>query len=239
MVIDKSLHLSLTKEDIDYLLNSKEIAKWNKYFKVMSNVIKIVIGAGGGIIGLLAYLQLVAPVVLSLGGISFGAIFALDLLGDVSSKNKKKKCDDVLERVKLIAQHHCPERLIDGATFKVVRSNNVVSNLENYSFEHQMIHPTGEKTVAKVDRDDLQIGTISTQFIISDKNGDIGAIEEKQINDLERMPTKDGSSESVVSRFIYNWVPSNEIRTPYEDADNVDKSNEKGKLKARKPNNEK
>lgn len=239
MELDKSLHFSLTKGDIEYLLNRKSFTKNAKNWNVISNVTKIVFGAVLGVILVLSQLGLVAPMVLSLGGVLFGTIFAVGLSGELLSKNNKKKSDEVLERVKLIAQQHCPERLIDGATFKVVRSNNVENNLKNYSFEQRIIHPSGEKTVDEVERNDLQIGTISTQFIISDKNGVIGAIEEVQNNDIERRPTKDGSSESVVSTFTYKWVPSNEIRTPYEDADKVDKSNSKGKPKAKKPNNKK
>lgn len=234
MGFDKSLHLSLTKKDIDYLLNKKKITKKEKNWNIISNITKIVFGAGLGVAGVLGHMEMLAlldlvPLVFSFGGFMVSIWFV-----EREAEYRKMNCDAVFERIKLIAQQHCPERLIDGATFKVVRSNNVENNLKNYSFEQQIIHPSGEKTVDEVERNDLQIGTISTQFIISDKNGVIGAIEEIQTNDVERKPTKDGFSESVVSTFTYKWVPTSEIRTPYEDADNVDRSKSKGKLKAKK-----
>ena len=237
MEFDKSLHLSLTKKDIDYLLNKKEITKKAIIWNVVFNVIKIVIGACLGVVGVLGHMGMLA--LLDLVPLVSGFVaFMLPFLAlEISSKDNKKFCDAVLERIKLIAQQHCPERLIDGATFKVVRSSNVKNNLNNYTFEQQVIHSTGDKLVDKVVREDLQIGTISTQFVISDKTGVIGAIEEVQTNDIERTPTYNGSCESVVSTYCYKWVPTSEIRTPYEDADIADKFKPKGKSKARKPNN--
>ena len=120
--------------------------------------------------------------------------------------------------------------MINGQTFKVVRSNNVESNLKNYSFEQQIIHPTGDKTIDKVVREDLQTGTVSKQYVISDMvDGEecvIGAIEEIKTNDIERKPTEKGSEEKVVSSYTYKWVKQNEIR-PYD----VDKCNTKSRKK--------
>lgn len=216
--------LSLNKIDMYYLMNRRKIEKDAKVFNILSNVTKLVVGAGLSAIGILGHLELLTPMILGLSGASLGLLGISIMLGNAQSKNDKKKCDEVLERVKLIAQHQCPERLIDGPTLKLVRSDNVQSDLKNYSFEQQIIHPSGNKTIDKVEREDLQTGSISKQYVISDSEGIIGAIEETKTSDIERRPTDTGSEECVVSTYGYKWVPTSEIR-PYD----VEKCNTKSK----------
>lgn len=219
-------NLSLTKKDMYYLMNKKKIEKNAKIFNILSSVSKFVVGAGLGVVGVLSQVGLVTPMILALGGTSFCVVGIGTMLGNISAKQNKKECDEVLDNVKLIVQQQCPERLIDGASLKMVRSNNVVRNLKNYSFEYQFIMNDGEKVIEPDVRDDLQIGTVSRQYIFSDIEGVIGAIEETKISDIERVSTEKGSSENVVTRFIYNWVPTSEIR-PYD----VDKCNVKSRRK--------
>ena len=225
--------LSLTKKEMDYLMNGKKIANKAKFFNALLVCASIALGAGG--FAIYNFAELLSPIILGLSSTSLGVMWFGSLFGKLGTEKEKKACDKVLERVKLIAQQQCPKRLINGSKFQIVRRNNEESNLSNYTFEQKLIHSADVKTIDKVEREDLQIGTISTQFIISDKNGVIGAIEEIQTNDVERKPTKDGSSESVVSTFTYKRVPSNEIRTPYEDADK--KIQQNGIARIKKQNN--
>ena len=224
--MENNNNLSLNKIDIRYLMKEKEIKKQAKVFNILSNVTKLVVGAGIGAIAILSHLELLTPVILGLSGTTLGLLGIGIMLGNAQAKNNKKKCDEVLERVKLIAQQQCSERLINGQTFKVVRSNNVESNLKNYSFEQQIIYSEGEKIVEHVERDDLQVGTVSRQYVLSDDENVIGAIEEIKTNDIERKPTEKGSSECVVSTYGYKWVGPSEIR-PYDTDKCITKSMKK------------
>lgn len=202
--------LSLTKEDMYYLMNRDKIGKNAKIYSALFGVASVVLGAGG--CAMVAFSELLSPVILGLSGSSLGITWIGALLGKNAAKKNKVESDKVLEQAKLIAQQQCPERLINGQTFTIVRSNNVERNLKNYSFEQQMILPDGKKVIENVERKDLQIGTVSKQYIISDSEGTLGAIEETRTSAIERVSTKDGSSERVVPTFTFNWVGPTEIR---------------------------
>lgn len=206
--------LSLTKKDMNYLMSRKKIGNSVKIFNTLSSISKLVVGAGLSAIGILGHLELLTPMILGLSGTSMVTLGLVTMFGNVAAKQNKAVCDDVLDRVKLIAQQHNPERLINGQTFTIVRSNNIESNLKNYSFEEQKISFEGDKIVKEVERDDLQVGTVSKQYVLSDCVGTIGAIEETKTSDIERRATETGSRESVVSTYSYKWCDSNEVR-PY------------------------
>ena len=205
--------LSLTKDDMYYLMNRDKFGKNAKLYSALFVVLSVVLGAGGCV--MVAFGELLSPVILGLCGSSLGLTWIGTLLGKNEAQKNKIESDKILEHAKLIAQQQCPERLINGQTFTIVRSNNVERNLENYSFEQQMILPDGAKVVENVEREDLQIGTVSKQYVISDSEGTLGAIEETRTSDIERVSTKDGSSERVVPTFAFNWVGPTEIR-PYD-----------------------
>ena len=217
--------LSLTKKEMDYLMNGKKIANKAKFFYALLVCASIALGAGG--VAIYNFAEVLSPIIIGLSSTSLGVMWFGSLFGKLGTEKEKKACDKVLERVKLIAQQQCPKRLINGSKFQIVRRNNEDSNLSNYTFEQKLIHSADVKTIDKVEREDLQIGTISTQFVVGDENGIVGAIEQIQTNEVERTATKDGSRERVVPTFGYKWITPPEIRP----CNNDEKSNSKTRRK--------
>lgn len=217
--MEKENKLSLTKKEMDYLMNRGKIANKAKFFNALLVCASIALGAGG--FAIYNFAELLSPMILGLFSSSLGAMWFGTLFEKLYVGKEKKACDKLLERIKLIAQQQCPERLINGSKFQIVRRDSEKRDLHNYSFEQKLIHSADVKTIDKVEREDLQIGTISTQFTVGDENGIVGAIEQIQTNEVERRATKDGSSEHVVSMYGYKWVPTKEIRP----CNNDEKSN--------------
>ena len=121
-----------------------------------------------------------------------------------------------------------PNRIVNGKSFRLEKSNNVVKDLKKYSFIEQEVGTDCVTRSKQIVSDNLFVGTVSRQYVAVDDNGIIGAINEVKYSDVERSATKDGCVEKIVTKYEYSLCGADEVR-PYEPEPLVRKRTKKKK----------
>lgn len=182
-------NLSLTKSDMYYLNVNGEFFN-ESFLLVVIFVCSLVIGG------------------LNIFGSFSLTSFSLLLFNICNSfLGLKKQIDNrrkVMSKVGALVQQQCPKRFLGATKIKVVRGS-VVKNVRSVIVSgNSKLFGRGNKS--------LDVGTVSTQYLIKGDKDVLGAIEETVTNSIDYVPKKNGSKEEkVVSKYSYKWVPRSQV----------------------------
>lgn len=110
----------------------------------------------------------------------------------------------VMSKVGTLVQQQCSKRFLGATKIKVVRGS-VVKNVRSVIVSgNSKLFGRGNKS--------LDVGNVSTQYLIKVDKDVLGAIEETVTNSIDYVPKKNGSKEEkVVSKYSYKWVPRSQV----------------------------
>ena len=134
--------------------------------------------------------------------------FSLAFLPICNSFLGLKKLIDNRRKVKskigALVGEQCPKRFLGATKIKVVRGS-VVKNVRS-------VIVSGNSKLFGRSNKSLEVGTVSTQYLIKGDKDVLGAIEETVTNSIDYVPKKNGSKEEkVVSEYSYKWVPRSQV----------------------------
>ena len=209
----EEIKLNLTKKDEYYLLNSKKVKRKAKALTALYCVLGGILigGVGIGYLTLGSLITSITPVLVASGITT--VFMGTFLVSVIKANNEVKKCDDVCEGIKLLAQRTIGRTIGDGYT--IVKSSNLVDNSKPFRIEINTIKD-GEEVRLTVDHKTKSVGPVFEQLVVKDAEGPIGVID-KTINNIpETSVTKEGSATKIVSNYSYVWNGPENIRRPYE-----------------------
>lgn len=221
------LSFSLTKEDINLLLCGENIK--NKISSLRRVSFIFLLGAFCTFGYVLNWIS-TGVFTLNSGFSIFSLISSsLTFVGADIYSIKLNRYNTYMEQLKIDFQRLVgPNRIVNGKSFRLEKSNNVVKDLKKYSFLEQEVGTDCVTRSKQIVSDNLFVGTVSRQYVAVDDNGIIGAINELKLSDVERSATEDGCLERVVTRYEYSLCGADEVR-PYEPEPLVRKRTKKKK----------
>lgn len=182
-------NLSLTRSDMYYLNVNGEFFN-NLFLWVTLLVCSLVLG------GLMIFDGFSLP--------SFSSIFITICNSFFQVKKGISNRRKVMNKVRALVKQQCPKRFLGATKIKVVRGS-VVKNVRS------VIESGNSKLFGRGNKS-LDVGTVSTQYLIKGDKDVLGAIEETVTNSIDYVPKKNGSKEEkVVSKYSYKWVPGSQV----------------------------